>query len=52
METTMEIKKKIIKYYQQNKQEFLCDFDIEDEYAYDEWIEDFIMTSDIMTSEL
>ena len=54
METTMEMKKKMVEYYQQNKQEFLFDFGLEgeDEYAYDEWIEDYIMTSDIMTSEL
>lgn len=53
MDTTMDIKKKMVEYYQQNKQEFLYDhgLDGEDEYAYDEWIEDYIMTSELLTTD-
>lgn len=45
----MDTKQKMVEYYQQNKDEFIYEFGLEgeDEYAYDEWIEDYIMTSEI-----
>ena len=43
----METKKKIVEYYKQNKDEFIYDFGLGDEFAYDEWIEDYIMTSEL-----